>query len=406
VQRRDQDRPDLSNTDIRLKVLTASSRRSKPQTDGKMAQLVSKDLDEVVDRGSSKDEDPGVRSTKNDRKAKALITRYVRDHHLNAVSKAGSAKVLWDHFESTYKAKSNTRLMTLLQNLNTIKKDPAEPLTKYFATARAIQSDLEAVEQEIPEAQITLAVLNGRPKDYAVVKTVLLTTVKDPTLDAILPSLLQIEQELSSEEAVPIYTARADRRQPQARQSRGPAGRQNSASRPGKDNRLCFYCKKPGHLKHECMRRDQDQKNAASTQYTVAFSATTMEQTASGQWVLGSGASKHITFSNQKLQHYRSLDPETATVVTFGNNHQAKAVGVGDFVLRTQAQQNILLRNVLHVPEASANFFSIRTATEAGAQVIFQGDSCYIKKDDKLGWKAASVETSLSSMKTKSYSRP
>ncbi len=200
MQRRDQDRPDLSNTDIRLKVLTASSRRSKPQTDGKMAQLVSKDLDEVVDRGSSKDEDPGVRSTKNDRKAKALITRYVRDHHLNAVSKAGSAKVLWDHFESTYKAKSNTRLMTLLQNLNTIKKDPAEPLTKYFARARAIQSDLEAVEQEIPEAQVTLAVLNGLPKDYAVVKTVL-----------------------------PIYTARADRRQPQARQSKGPAGRQNSA---------------------------------------------------------------------------------------------------------------------------------------------------------------------------------
>ena len=144
---------------------------------------------------------------------------------------------------------------------------------------------------------------------------------------------------------------------------------------------------------------------ALSTQL-LAFSATTMEQTASGQWVLDSGASKHITFSNQKLQHYRSLHPETATVVTFGNNHQAKAVGVGDFVLRTQAQQNILLRNVLHVPEASANFFSIRTATEAGAQVIFQGDSCYIKKDDKLGWKAASVETSLSSMKTKSYSRP
>jgi len=140
---------------------------------------------------------------------------------------------------------------------------------------------------------------------------------------------------------------------------------------------------------------------ALSTQL-LAFSATTMEQTASGQWVLNSGASKHITFSNQKLQHYRSLHPETATVVTFGNNHQAKAVGVGDFVLRTQAQQNILLRNVLHVPEASANLFSIRTATEAGAQVIFQGDSCYINKDDKLWLEGASVETSLSSMKTTS----
>ena len=274
--------------------------------------------------------------------------------------------------------------MTLLQNLNTIKKDPSEPLTKYFARARAIQKDLEAAEQKIPEAQITLAVLNGLPKDYAVVKTVLLTTVKESKLDTILPSLLQIEQELGSEEAVPIYMARADRRQPHARLSGGPAGRQNSANRPGKDTRLCFYCNKPGHLKHKCRKRAQDQKNAASTQYTVAFSATTMEQTASGQWVLDSGASKHMTFSSQKLQHYRSLDPETATVVTFGNNHQAKAVRIGDLVLRTQTQHIILLRDVLHVPEASANLFSIRTATEAGAQVILQGDSCYIHKDNKL----------------------
>ncbi len=52
------------------------------------------------------------------------------------------------------------------------------------------------------------------PKDYAVVKTVLLTTVREPTLDAILPSLLHIEQELNSEEAEPIYMAKADRQQP------------------------------------------------------------------------------------------------------------------------------------------------------------------------------------------------
>ena len=59
----------------------------------------------------------------------------------HAVSKAGSAKEVWDHFDSTYKANSNTRLFMLLQNLNTIKKHPAEPLAKYFARARAIKSD-------------------------------------------------------------------------------------------------------------------------------------------------------------------------------------------------------------------------------------------------------------------------
>ena len=124
--------------------------------------------------------------------------------------------------------------------------------------------------------------------------------------------------------------------------------------------------------------------SAASTQYSVAFSATTSEEAFSGQWVLDSGASRHITIDKQHLQHYRSLDPETATVVTFGNNHQVKAVGCGDLIIKTQAQKSIVLRKVLYVPEASANLFSIKTATEAGAQVIFEGDSCYIHKDAKL----------------------
>ena len=227
-----------------------------------MAQLVSKDLDDVVDNGVSADDDPGSRSLKHDRKAKAVIVRYVRDHHLNAVSNAGSAKELWDHFKATYQAKSSSRLMTLLQSLNTIKKAPTEPLTRYFGRARAIQSELGAIEQEVPEAQVTLAVLNGLPKDYDVVKTVLLTTVKEPSMDTILPSLLQIEQQLSQEEEVPIYMARTDRRPSHARQSRdsavrqNPAGRQSSAQ-PGKGNLLCYYCNKPGHLKRECLKRAQ-----------------------------------------------------------------------------------------------------------------------------------------------------
>ena len=47
------------------------------------------------------------------------------------------------------------------------------------------------------------------------------------------------------------WAQRAAYRQSLARQSRGSAGRQNSANCPGKNNRLCFYCKKLGDLKHE-----------------------------------------------------------------------------------------------------------------------------------------------------------
>ena len=71
-------------------------------------------------------------------------------------------------------------------------------------------------------------------------------------------------------------------------------------------------------------------------------------------------------------------------MVTFGNDHQAKVVGIGDLLIRTQTQPNVLLRDVLDVPEASANLFSVKAATEAAAQVILERNSCYIHKDDRL----------------------
>ena len=64
------------------------------------------------------------------------------------------------------------------------------------------------------------------------------------------------------------------------------------------------------------MKRAQDQKNGANTQYTVAFSATTMEQTANGQWVLDSGQQQsswqQVWFSASAA--VKSLKPETETV--------------------------------------------------------------------------------------------
>ncbi|DBA96548.1 TPA: hypothetical protein ACH3X1_015419 [Trebouxia sp. C0004] len=65
---------------------------------------------EVVAKGAAEEE-------RQETAVAATEHRYVRDHHLNAVSKAGSAKELWDLFKSTYMAKSNTRFKTLLHNL-------------------------------------------------------------------------------------------------------------------------------------------------------------------------------------------------------------------------------------------------------------------------------------------------
>lgn len=224
-----------------------------------MAKLVDKDLDEVVEEGVDRKADSGNRTPQKDKKAKALITRYVRDFHLSTVRQADSAKELWDHFEDTYKSKNSSRLMQLLQSLSNIKMLPTDSLTRYFSRARTIQSDLQTAGQDVSDTQVILSVLNGLPKAYSTVVTVLTATGKASDLDSVLPALLQVEQQIKQEEEVPMYMAKA----------RGLAGR-HGPNVSSKGN-LCWYCKKPGHTKRDCLQRTKDNNQCGETRYTVAF---------------------------------------------------------------------------------------------------------------------------------------
>ena len=79
------------------------------------------------------------------------------------------------------------------------------------------------------------------------------------------------------------------------------------------------------------------------------------------EWILDSGASRHLTFDKHQLRNYRSVEPDTT--VTFVNGQQGKAVGQGEVLIQSSATQ-VELQNVLHVPEATVNLFSVKRAVE------------------------------------------
>jgi hypothetical protein len=66
--------------------------------------------------------------------------------------------------------------------------------------------------------------------------------------------------------------------------------------------------------------------------------------------------------------------------VTYGNGHKAVVTGVGNAIIYTAEEPDgILLRNVLHVPEATYNLFSVPQAVKSGAAVEYTKDACVIK---------------------------
>lgn len=174
--------------------------------------LIGKDLWDIVENGGNSDDDK-----KKDKKAIAAIGLRVKKHHLNTVEKAGTAKGLWETFQATYRAKSNANKIVLRKQLNTLKKLPLEPITKYVDRAKTIWSDLTATlcsGIEMPETEVTLLILTGLPKEYEVVATVLETSSAELRIDQVVPHLLSVEQRTTTiQDSVSIYAARDNRRQ-------------------------------------------------------------------------------------------------------------------------------------------------------------------------------------------------
>ncbi len=76
-----------------------------------------------------------------DGKAKALIIMSVKDHHLATLVQSESTKQAWQALESMFQAKTNARRLQLRREMNDLRKEGGEPLTKYINRALTDQVD-------------------------------------------------------------------------------------------------------------------------------------------------------------------------------------------------------------------------------------------------------------------------
>jgi len=101
-------------------------------------------------------------------------------------------------------------------------------------------------------------------------------------------------------------------------------------------------------------------------------------------WIIDSGAGRHITNNQNLLFNMRCMPEEI--MVHYGNGSSSKAYGIGDVVLLDEATDKpvVVLRDVLWEPTAKVNFLSVKQASKAGASFLFKGSSCDIIKGNNI----------------------
>ena len=84
------------------------------------------------------------------------------DFHLATLSKAESAKDAWETLEAVYQAKSTARRLQMKRELNNLRKEPSEALTKYVSRATDLRDQLIAAGHTIEDSEVVMSVQLSR----------------------------------------------------------------------------------------------------------------------------------------------------------------------------------------------------------------------------------------------------
>lgn len=362
----------------------------------------------------------GTTTQAEDSKALALIGLTVERHQQRIIAACATAKAAWDILAETYENKCATSKRQHRERLVRMRKDPSEPLSKYFSRAKGVVADCIAAGLKVSEEETVCAVITGLPAEYDTIVTVIedSTNEEDMTLDNLLPKLMRVEARLGNASAFVPEDYRALYTKP----SRGTTGL------------ICNYCHKVGHREAECYgkRRDMERRSAIpygshatsfgnrryggdaasvaprrrgpvgppaapaarparspaararrieTDREPVAFtSKTDIPKTTPSQWILDSGASRHITPDIGRMFAVTELDRPIP--VTFANGSTGSAVAVGSVLLKVSST-DIILHEVLYVPSAADNLLSIPYSTGLGIQFVFEQEGCHMFSSEK-----------------------
>lgn len=161
--------------------------------------------------------------------AKGLMIMCVEDQHLQTIESAQDAKEAWEALEALYRQTSTASLLQLRKQLNTLEKRSSENIAQYISRAREIANRIHAATgNQVDDTDMALAVLGGLPSEYDMIRTVITSMDKLPSVANIQAKLLLVEKQLPSSEESAYYS--------RAAQQRPGADRYNKTRRDDKRN--------------------------------------------------------------------------------------------------------------------------------------------------------------------------
>jgi hypothetical protein len=152
----------------------------------------------------------------------------------------------------------------------------------------------------------------------------------------------------------------------------------------------CYGCNKPGHIKRNCPNtkinksvKHQMSEEREDQAFVSEISEILSSECCSNDiWVVDSGATNHVTPHRDLFETFHTL--EKPLIIHLGSKSTMDAIGKGN--IRFEAMINgswnsCVMENVLYVPDARRNLFSVTAAIDKGLIFVSDKNGCEFIKN-------------------------
>lgn len=308
-------------------------------------------------------------SPEHEKKARARIVLAIDESLYVHVQKETSAADMWKSLKTLFDDHGLSRKIGLLRKMISVRRDDCSSMAEYLANITTTANKLSGIGFKITDEWIGAIMLAGLGDVYKPLIMGIESSGIDITGNNIQMKLIDIDAGKDNETAFYIKSKKS--------------------SKGFKNAFKCYNCGGKGHIANNCKVPKRDKKGDAK----LANAFTAMTTTSSGDqnhggWYIDSGASCHMTPHKDILNNFT---PNTQPSITVANNQKLKVIGSGSTSIRVN-DNDIQIKEVLVVPELSANLLSVSCMVESGNSVIFEKEGCRvinINRDVLLNIKAS-----------------
>lgn len=335
--------------------------------------------------------------TKRRERAFSMIVLNVSTHQLYLITSCQTPKEAWTTLKGHFERDTLANKLFLKKKYFRCEMKEGNRLTEHLKQMKELTDQLSAIGAVIEEEDQIVTLLGSLPPSYATIVTALETKIDNLTLQFVQQALINEEQKrVNTDNSSGATSGGAS-----AMSSRFQGNVQDNSKSVGAERPStwrCYKCGKEGHIKRDCpslkkktKKKTHKAKNVtcddaedSSESAFVTKEANPTDRPQQVEWLIDSGASKHMTCDKEILQEYQQFSK--AQSVKLGDGRVVDALGVGNVNMKMTFKisdvKNVTMYDVLYVPKLSGNLFSVGAAAKKGNTVHFKKSRCYIRGKD------------------------